>query len=310
MYHPYFFARRSELMALRDTIAVSSKIRPILEPVSSNPADLKRAVNLVAPAGAGVYLVENPSAGDFRAGSSVVTPWLADLAGEFALPGVRPTYLVTATTTATDVANFFARHPGRSTGLVLRSSAVPPSALVGAIPPAAKVFVHRSANPASYLRSLTTATAIEIVDSFIPEARNADYGAEEWFSSAHEEFVIASAFGFSDFTVISSAYRDSGGGPIGAMAIHLTFVDGSDNSIWIEHFVSDEVRTSVGDLHSKFLESLEKLEARIARDPGRFRATAGLAAYRSQFATGRTTSLAGNKRQEIAHHLELVAHSY
>lgn len=311
MYFPYLYARQAELLALRDVASLAHRITPVLEPAVIKTSDIAKALEAWGAAKSGaIYVVENPSAGAFAGSSRIAATWRAALTTQLAEPWVRPTFLVGSTTSASDVVSFIASHPGRSTGIVLRSNSVSPPALLAALGPDTTVFAHRTSNPHSYIRALTPARAIEIADSFIPAARNADYGPEEWFSSGNVDFKVQGAFGFSDFTVLSSALRVSGGGPIGAMAVHLSYIDPTDNSIWIEHFISDETRTTHGDLHSKFMESLEKLEARIRLSPSRFIATGGLSSYRSQYATGKTTGLPSNKRQEIAHHLETVATAY
>jgi hypothetical protein len=306
MYFPYLFARRAELLALRDLSPFSSRLAPILEPVVLNPADLARALTQITAGSGSTYVIVNPYVGEFAGSARLAATWRGAVSAQLAEPLVRPTFVVSSGSSATDVSNFVASYPNRDLGVVVRGNGVTPADLVVAINPRTRVFAHRTANPRSYIRALGPTVAIEIADSFVSAERNADFGDPEWFSSGPADYVAEGAFGFADYTVLSSVFRPPGGGPIGAMAVHLSYVDRSDNSIWVEHFISDETRTTHGDLHSKFMESLEKLDARIALSPRRFEASIGLQSYRNQYATTVTTSLANNKRQEIEHHLETV----
>ncbi|MBB5166489.1 sce7725 family protein [Mycobacterium sp. AZCC_0083] len=165
------------------------------------------------------------------------------------------------------------------------------------------VFVHTSANPRTYLRELPPAKCVEVAASFNGQTRNADYGAAEWFSNSHLDFIGDGRPGFSDFGPLPTTFSLRGG-PAGAAAIHLIYsVDGG--TLWIQHFVSDTVDRNEGDAASKIAEAVEKLAGEVAVDPEKFLETAGL----QSFLANRVLDLGSSKRQQLIHHLSTVAAS-
>lgn len=72
--------------------------------------------------------------------------------------------------------------------------------------------------------------------------------------------------GFGDFLIVGDDYFESGG-PAYAVAIHLTFIDPTqDSEMYIYHFKSDRTSTPT-DPAGKFAEALEKL-VREVKKPG------------------------------------------
>ncbi|WP_308220481.1 sce7725 family protein [Microbacterium proteolyticum] len=207
-------------------------------------------------------------------------------------------------TTLKDISNFVAAYPGRKIGIVLTTSKLTPGDLAKALSGSDyTVFFLASANSAKYLATLGPARTVDVSDNFRSEARNKDYSGEEWLGNNHTSWSAAGRRGFSDFTMLPGTYKD-GGGPVGAVAVHLTYALGSD--LWIQHFIS----TTDGQTDpqaTKFEEVLRDIHRQRVVTPSRYELSPGLASYETQRVSGSYTNLSGNKRQQVSHHIFTVA---
>lgn len=309
MYFPYLYGRQAELSALCDAVTnfgSPQRIIPVIEPAM--PAGkLKRALAQFKSAGAQTYLVVNPSL--HQLGSPVAqAQWSTDIGPEVADPKlIRPTLKETKATTIADISNFVAAYPGRDLGLVVSSNRLPVANVAGAIGARnVLVLVKPGVDSLGYAGQLGSSRVVAISDNFPAQARNADYSGEEWLASNHLAYVAAGQSGFSDFTVLPGQFSASGG-PVGAVAFHLTFKQPSTDDFWIQHFVSDEQAQYVSTPQAKLLEAVVHLQAQISATPSRFVASPAIANYLTQLSTGNSTNLTNNKRLQIVHHLYEVA---
>jgi hypothetical protein len=306
MYFPYLYGRRVELLALRDNagqLAGWGNVTPVVEPVKVDPGDLSRCLRTLQEKHARLYLITNPSHGDFVSGGR--DEWRQSVQGfveDAAL--VYPAYQISSQSDASALAAFFGEFEDRRVGIVVRTPQTSPQDLAGLMAGRnAIAFVHKSANPRAYLRELPAGQSVEVEAAFQEQARNADYVGAEWFSSSHLEFADEGRPGFSDFGPLPTTFSETGGPP-GAVAAHLTYA--AEGGLWIQHFVSDSTVRGQGDNASKIGEAAAKIAAEVGRNPGKFVRSAGLHAYLSQ----QVNDLAGNKRQQITHHLATVAASF
>ncbi|MCV7287491.1 sce7725 family protein [Mycolicibacterium wolinskyi] len=306
MYFPYLYGRQYELLALRDVatdLAGWNNITPVIEPVMAKPGDLGRCLRRLQEVRSPMYLIVNPSQGEFETG--VPDTWrqpISEFVADTSL--VYPTHQVISEADAATLSEFLERFQGRRVGVVLRQPHISAQDLAAEVDDRdVIVFVHASANPRTYLRELPAGKCVEVAASFNEQARNADYGAPEWFTSSHLEFANDGRPGFSDFGPLPRTFSFGGGRP-GAVAIHLSYSDG-DGSLWIHHFVSDTTDRDLGDAASKIAEAVRKLEAEVESNPEKFVETAGLQAYLANQVLG----LPSNKRQQLIHHLATVAAS-
>lgn len=267
----------------------------------TDPADLVRCLRRLQEVRTGVYLIVNPSQGQFRSG--IPDEWRQPVS-EFVVDtsSVYPAHQVVSENDAATLQAFLGQFDGRRAAIVLRQPQISAQELASLVADRdAIVFVHSSANPRTYLRTLPTGKCVEVVASFNEQARNADYGAPEWFTSSHLEFANDGLPGFSDFGPLPTTFSLSGG-RAGAVAIHLIYLVG-DGSLWIQHFVSDTTDRDLGDAASKIAEAVSKLAAEVESSPGKFVETDGLQAF---LANG-ILDLSSNKRQQLVHHLTTVA---
>ncbi|WP_456282204.1 sce7725 family protein [Cupriavidus sp. JZ107] len=313
MYYPYFFGRRSELLALRDVarpLATAELVAPVIEPVREDPASLILTFrDHLQPAGQIAYLIENPILGQFESNRNIARDWFDEVSQLFASPVVRPTFLASPKSTLEEFREFVLRYRGRSIGIVLRNSAISPvdlAAVSSAFGGDRRFFLTGGSPMASTLRALGVGNCVKIEDRFETQPRNAAYTGVEPFSDAHLSFSDAGFAGFGDYTVLPGVYSE-GGGPPGAIAIHLTFVDRASHEIFVEHFVSDTIEAAIRDNDLKFREAIAKIPRAIARSANSFGPTEGVNRYVAAARGGTLPTLAGNKRWSIAHHLELVS---
>jgi hypothetical protein len=307
MYSPFLYGRQQELLALEalaTELARDGRIVPLIEAVKP-PATLHSKLGLLRSAGASVYLVANPSQGDLASSSaqaawhSTVAPDLADASHVF------PVFRESDGVGLTALTAFLAAYPARRIGVLLTTNLIAPADLGAALTGRDYVvFFAPSVSAMSYLPSIPPNKSIDVTDRFRGQARNADFASipDEFFSNDLTMWRAAGRAGFSDFTLLTTTYTEQGG-QAGAIAVHLSYMDGT--ALRVRHFVSDT--TTRGNDNVKWAELLQKIEDEITALPTRFATTDGLAAYRSQYATGNYTNLATSKRQQLIHHLQAVS---
>ncbi|MBB5166490.1 sce7725 family protein [Mycobacterium sp. AZCC_0083] len=121
MYFPYFYGRQMELLALRDvaTDLAGWSITPVIEPVMTNPRDIASCLRRLRDAHSALYLVVNPSQGEFLNG--VPDEWrqgVGDFVADASL--VYPAHQVISEADAANLPAFLHRFPDRRVAIVLR----------------------------------------------------------------------------------------------------------------------------------------------------------------------------------------------
>lgn len=306
MYFPYLYSRQAELNAISDVASVFGSpqlIVPLIEPVEP-AAKLGTTLDDLKARGMAAYVIVNPHQGKLSSSASTMA-WRSDLAAKLADSDVvYPTFKETATTTLGDIGTFVDSNSGRHIGIVLATSKISPSDLAKVLNGSDyTVFFLPTANSANYLAALGAARTADVSDNFRSQARNKDYSGEEWLGNNHTSWRLAGRRGFSDFTMLPGAYKE-GGGPVGAIAIHLTYAVDSD--LWIQHFVST-TSEQTDPQSKKFKEVLEDIHRQRTATPSRFELSPGIYSYETQRSSGNYTNLSGNKRQQVSHHIHTVA---
>lgn len=120
MYFPYLYARRSELLALRDVSSefdLRETVAPILEAVNLNPGNLKRCLQALGTRGVRTLVITNPHQGEFRDGNLV--EWRNSLTEDFNdHPSLIPAFLCMQETTAREVERFLRRYQNKNVSLL------------------------------------------------------------------------------------------------------------------------------------------------------------------------------------------------
>jgi hypothetical protein len=310
MYFPYLYGRLGECSAIADVaqgLGTPQKVIPVIEPVSDTVPALQRALDALESASAFAYVLVNPSRHKL-ADPTALGVWHQAMKAHIAKANVvRPTFEVRSSTSLAEVAAFFQANAHRQTAISIRTAHLAPAAIASVFPRAgAMAFLHASANPSGYSVALGSNRTVEVRDSFRTEARNADYLGQEMFTTAHLDYAADNRVGFSDYTLLPGAFSAKGG-PIGAAALHMSYVDRTDKSLWVEHFVSTATGQYETDTSTKLIQAMTKLQNAVTADSQRFVQSPGLTSYQAQLAARTPTNLTNNKRQQISHHLATVA---
>lgn len=308
MYFPYLFGKQSELLALRAGAAVGfipHYTIPVIEPVKADWSGLLRGLDAYASAGGRIIVVMNPSQDELAGEHPQWFDAVNQLVGQNG--NIVPALLCTKNVNRKTVEDFLAFYAERNVALVYHGVALSPNDMA-AICLRPNILFHvviEGRNPSASLAPIPVNRYISIRDNFAKLQRNADYGGQEFFSDDYRNYA-GRIGGFGDYTVLGAQYETGGGKP-GAVAIHLTYKDRASGSIYVEHFVSDDVERDVGDVTGKYRQALAKAVGAVRVRPFEFGDDASLQAYALDLANGTFPGLPKNKERQIAHHLDLVS---
>lgn len=143
-------------------------------------------------------------------------------------------------------------------------------------------------------------------DFFQKQKRNADYKLESGFSHLHTTFSnLANAVGFSDYTIVSSEYSESGG-PAFVVTIHMSYINKTMfDEMFIRHYSSTDDGTPA-DPAAKFAEALQKMVADANAINSIFFQSRALDEFRKLHERGHFPGLGHVKKLSIEHHIETV----
>ncbi|KOP30892.1 hypothetical protein ADM98_05475 [Exiguobacterium sp. BMC-KP] len=159
----------------------------------------------------------------------------------------------------------------------------------------------------SLRRKLRNQNLVAMSDKFNKMSRNSDYleNPSEEFSVDHLFFEEEGYIGFSDYSVVGSAYAEGGFAPY-AVAIHIVYPN-KHNEIEIMHFVSDSNKDT-SDAAGKFSEALNKLMDWYTKEfnGNSLMDTYAMRMLSKHYYEGTYPGLPTLKKLSIMHHLELV----
>jgi hypothetical protein len=308
MYHPYLFARRAELLALRDLAAsrpISATISPIFEPVKTDPRDLQRCLQILGDAGIVTSVIVNPIEGDFKIPGSIA-PWRESLSERFnSYPNILPAFVCRPASTVQQINSFIENYDSRDVALLYWSPKITDPVLDSlAQRPEIRFHINLHDQMSATQRAiLPTEKAVDVEDHFAKCVKNADYGGPEFFSDDHLNFS-ANAAGFGDFSVIGAKFV-AGGGQAHAVAIHAVYKT-TGQTLWVEHFVSDDTDLDIGTVEGKYLQAASKLTDAVNARQEEFGQDNALAGFAADVENATFPGLAVSKRRQIYHHLALV----
>lgn len=273
MYCPYLRGRKFDLEALDDlafraTNYNGGKLLPIIEPVSIKRDNLKSYRNLVTKQ-LPFILISNPL-------SSALT---ADCVEENLIRGTLTGYedyyiafCISLQTTLLQVKQFVDRFQEYKICFIHYSQPGEADSITNLINGLTTIDYNiflTDAVTKRYVNSIISAGAkkISLRDAFNKQQTNAGYAANvtEYFSNQHLTYKIEGFDGFGDFSIMGEKYEE-GDGRARAVVIHWPYINPEDSSIWIKHFVSDNV-TGMENIPGKFGEAYAKLAAFKKSDP-------------------------------------------
>jgi len=166
------------------------------------------------------------------------------------------------------------------------------------------VFIDDKANTL-YRRHFRGSNRILVKDGF-ERMKNSAFPPLDNFSDLHATYTDFGMDGFGDFLTVGDFYSE-GGGPAYAVAIHLTFVDATqDNTMRIYHFVSDSNDTPT-DPAGKFAQALQKLIAALDTGTSGLLETSAITEFRELYERQHFPGLGHVKKLSMKHHMETLA---
>lgn len=307
MYYPYFRGKQFELIAIREsaTLIANSGFVPIIEPVRASLGSLDRTLKALTNVGAQAVVVVNPRHGDHRESCESISELLD---GNYQQSdGISAGILLTAGTNL-DQARALATRFNRLGTTLIHAGFTDPRALSEHIAEDIEgfrnIFLADQANRL-YRRHFQGKPRILIGDGFV-QMKNADYPPVETFSDLHVTFPEEGVNGYGDFLTVGDNYSE-GGGPAYAVAIHLTFIDPSqDDAMFIYHFKSDTNDTPT-DPAGKFAQALTKMINMLDSGNSNLLETSAILEFRDLNERGHFPGLGYVKKLSIKHHLETLA---
>lgn len=260
MYYPYLRARQFELIALRELssdIDFKRYVKPVLEPVRESVNGLNLANKIFNENEFMPFLIVNPLEGEVSGDNTFFLDYIQNLEDCHFQPAFH--FCNNAEYISNNIHNYELNDvmliclDGFNDVQSLRDLCESPN-----ISHIMVLEPQKSRQLDRYLKSLNK-IYIRLDDVFEKKDRNADYLhiEEHKFSEEHLFYEDERYKGFSDYTVLPSAFIDGGSTPR-AVVIHLSYINENQNDeIWIRHFTSN-TNDTIANVQLKFAEAAEK----------------------------------------------------
>ena len=279
--------------------------RPIIEPVRDVLSGLSRALDAVVEVDGRAIVIVNPHHGDLSDSGAPLTDLLKEKYLD--LPQIAAGVLLKQDTSVAEAIRCYRDHASHSPVLV-HAGFGDAKTLAERLGKASKDQCHVFLEEYSgklYQKHFNGAHRILLRDGF-ERKRNRDYEPLMPFSDLHATFADEGMDGFGDFLIVGDEYSESGG-PVYAVAIHLTFIDpDKDDSMWVHHFVSERQDTPK-DPAGKFAEALEKMMRVLNKRNSKILETSAVKEFRELHREGHFPGLGYIKKLSMNHHIETLA---
>lgn len=310
MYHPYFRGKQYELITIRESASVfkEANFRPIIEPVRETLSGLEKALGTIVEVDGSAIVVVNPHHGELSGQGKPLTELLKDKFLD--LPGIAAGILLKKSTTVDEAMASYNEHAAHAPVFIHAgfSEAKALSEKLG-LPTKdqSHIFFDQYCGKL-YQKHFKGAYRVLLKDGF-DRKRNRDYELVEPFSDLHATFQDEGMDGFGDFLIVGDEFSETGG-PAYAIAIHLTFIDPSqDDSMFIYHFVSDRQDTPK-DPAGKFAEALAKMMEVLNTGESNILETDAVKEFRMLHEQGHFPGLGYVKKLSMNHHIETLANYF
>lgn len=151
--------------------------------------------------------------------------------------------------------------------------------------------------------------SVIVGSSFPAKVRNADYSrTPQFFSDAHVTYkkpLIKGQVGFGDFLTIDDTWSTSGG-PAFVIALHITYIDESNDKMYVKHSLSTKNPNDQSDPAGKFKEALKELIDFANVTPSLDQNTLGFQEYLKIHKVGTYHGLGVPKKLSMMHHIETL----
>jgi hypothetical protein len=306
MYHPYFRGKQFELITVREMapLMAMAKFHPIIEPVRETVAGLEKALDALVFAGANATVVVNPYYGDFSNSGEPLTNLLRK---RIDCPNISAGILLTQSIKLAEAVRLYDEHRTHNP-VIIHAGFTEPRKLAEKLGSQTKDQKHvffEDLCGKLYQKHFRETQRILLRDGF-KRKRNADYDEVESFSDLHVTFNEEGVDGFGDFLIVGDDFSEAGG-PAYAIAIHLTFIDSSQEDLmFIYHFVSERQNTPL-DPAGKFAEALARMIRKIDSPNSGVFETSAVEEFRKLHREGHFPGLGYIKKLSMNHHIETLA---
>lgn len=300
MYYPYLRGKQFELIALREFAEKSpAHIRPIIEPVKRNTNSLITALSALVNKGMPFALVLNPATGEYRKDSlelDEIFPLLKE-------HDWTPAFLLNDN--AELISGIIESYNIRNAMVIVGNGFnVDNQANKELLSDDRITFVVGAFESNRGLKRFFNSAGKKIIrldDCFKEKQKNADYAdnTDELFSEEFNYYSEEGYEGFSDYTALSSDFKEGGMLPK-AVAIHMTYPK-SEEAVYVHHFVSDS-NDSTANIKKKFYEAALKLKDFFSPIP----TTDGVRSVIECLDNDKYPGLGMLKKYSILNHLELM----
>ncbi len=260
MYYPYLRGRQFELIALRELASenqIQNAVVPVIEPVKKSINNLNLAYKIFLASEQNAYIIVNPQVGEMSGDNEYYLEYISPLDSNIYQPAFL--YRNNSNYINTCINKF-----NLSECMIISSNEIQDEdqsfrTLVNS-ENVSHVIVEDPDKNRGLRRFLKESgnAFIRLDDLFETQPRNSNFleiGAHR-FSEEHQYYNSDGGYnGFSDYTILSSAYNEGGSTPR-AVVIHLTYLN-DHNQIWIRHFTSN-TNDSIANVQGKFGEAAHK----------------------------------------------------
>ena len=291
MYFPYLRGKREELLAieeLADFIKIRNNVIPIIEPANLNRTT-QNFLEFIAKNGIKILLIVNSK--------------IFSLINEHQniLKEIEGTSIIPALIIDNYNCNIEEdRILGNSNACICFNETSQNLNLLEKYNNGLCILLENSFSKLAINEIISKNNVVGLNDHYKPASRNADFLEKEFFSDDYIEYKSKKYFGFSDFQTVGHVI--SNGGPAYAVALHLTYQ--MNNSIWINHFISDDTETTA-NVQGKYLQALTKLVS-FLKNSNTLKVSTHKK-YENNLITREYHGLGYPKRLSIENHIELLS---
>jgi len=308
MYFPYLRGRQFELIALREYALLykaNNKIIPIIEPVKGTFNSLKLALPKLLDSDIKFVLILNPQVGELKTEKEKEKKIINELKEDLKHKTKWiPAFIVSANyNEILEQINEFEY----SEVMIICTDSTDSSNKDFETLVLSKKVKHIVSEENRTLKRFLDRNGKKIIrldDSFKAQRQNKDYLSisEEKFTEEHIFYKGDGYYGFSDYTVLESDFKEGGAAPY-AVAIHLTYQK-ENEEVWIRHFVS-ESNEGRENIQGKFAEAAKKAVKFLDEKNIHNSASEELRSYYNN-GKGTYPGLGMVKKISIKNHLELI----
>lgn len=246
MYFPLLRGKQFELIALRELLEnnlLSTNITPIIEPIRAT-STFKSVLMLFKNKNRAIAVIQNPAVVEYQPFNDTEVTELKQL------PLFYPAQLIHSSADLYELGKF--DNP-KKMAIITKDDNPDIDGTDKVWQDSIKVIAV-----GQRLLQRSKGDRVELREAVKSRPRNVDYkeNSDEFFSEDHQYFSQDGYFGFGDYSVIGTDYKDTGFAPF-AVAIHIVYFN-DKGQLRIRHFVSD----SNDDFHDpakKFAEALNHL---------------------------------------------------